>query len=527
MKKILFLITGTLFIALMSSCYEDLSNNPVANKPPKTYISVFADSTISQQQSSVRLHWWADDPDGLVIGYFISIDGIKWKFTSKNDSLLSFTILGTDTSYLFRVAAVDNSGNGKYDVQLISGNINFGPEPFTDLNGNNKWDEGEPFIDCGAIDPNPATLKLPLKNSPPVIKFLVDSKNNTILIPDTTFTVASFGWTISDLDGDYTIRKVFVALNDTSEKVELPPNTRFITLKAEAPFNSDIVDCDIYLGTSINVPFPVKLKGLKLNQLNRFYVYCDDIAGSRSQLISMPAEGSSLKWYVKKPKGDILIIDDYGVNDNTASFYNQMMDSLNLSDRYDIWDIKLGKTTSTPPLLLPRLLSPQFLETLRLFKVIIWYTDNDPTLEPAQIAIRNYTISGGKVLFSMMFPQLFDPRGLSDFLPIDSLSPAPISVIPKNTKVNPIGDGVILNYPQLSIDDGNVPVARIRTYYPNPVTSKNLYNLDLPNQPIISFKTSDSRIIFLGLPLSRVNGNPFNAKAFLDKVLFQEFGVTK
>lgn len=512
---------------IFSSCYEDLPNNPIDNKPPETYISVFADSTISQQQSSVRLHWWADDPDGLVIGYFISVDGINWKFTSKNDSLISFTILGTDTTYLFRVAGVDNFGNGKYDNQLISGNINFGPEPFIDTNKNGKWDEAELYTDCGAIDPNPATLILPLKNSPPEIRFLVDSKNNTILIPDTTFTVASFGWTISDLDGDNTIRKIYIALNDTSEKVELPANTRFITIKAEPPFNSDIVECDIYLGTSINFPFPVKLKGLKLNQLNRFYVFCDDIAGSRSRLISMPAEGSNSIWFVKKPKGDILIIDDYGVNDNTASFYYQMMDSLNLSNRFDVWDIKVGKTANTPALLLPKILSPQFLETLRLFDVIIWYTDNDPTLEPAQVAIRNYTISGGKILFSMMFPQLFDPRGLSDFLPIDSLSPAPISVIPRGTKINPIDEGLLSNYPQLAIDDGNVPVARIRTYYPNPVTAKNLYNLDLPNQPIISFKTSDSRIIFLGLPLSRVNGNPFNAKAFLNKVLFQEFGITK
>lgn len=527
MKKIFLIITGTLLITLLSSCYEDLVNNPVSNKPPKTYISIFADSTISQQQSSVRLHWWADDPDGLVIGYFISIDGVNWKFTNRNDSLISFTILGRDTTYIFRVAAVDNSGNGKYDSQILVGNINFGAEPFTDKNSNNKWDEGEPYIDCGAVDPNPATIKLPLKNSPPVIKFLVDGKNNTILIPDTTFTVASFGWTITDLDGDNTIRKVYIALNDTSQKVELPPNTRFITIKATPPFNSDIVDADIYLGTSINVPYPTKLKGLRLNQLNRFYVYCDDIAGSRSSLLAMPAENSNLRWFVKKTKGDILIIDDYHVNDNTALFYNRMMDSLNLGNRFDVWDIKSGKTSTTPALLLPKFLSPQFLETLTLFKAVIWYTDNDPTLEPAQIAIRNYTNSGGKVLFSMIFPQLFDARGLSDFLPIDSLSPAPISVIPRNTRVNPIGEGLSLGYPQLAIDDGTVPVARIRTYYPNPIAAKNLYSLDLANQPIISFKTSDSRIVFLGLPLNRLNGSPFNAKAFLDKVLFQEFGVTR
>lgn len=527
MKKIFYYIIGTLIVLLMSSCYDDLTNNPVTNKPPKTYISVFADSVISNQQSSVRLHWWADDPDGLVIGYFISVDGIRWKFTSSNDSLISFTILGTDTVYFFRVAAVDNSGNGKYDLQLTSGGINFGSEPFTDLNGNGIWDQGEPYVDCGSIDPNPAILKLPLKNSPPVIRFLVDRNNNTIIIPETTYTVASFGWTISDLDGDNTIKKVFIALNDTSQKIELPPNTRFVTIKASPPFNSNIVDCDVYLGTTINVPYSVKLRGLRLNQFNRFYVYCEDIAGARSSLIAMPAENSNIKWYVKKPNGDILIIDDYGVNDNTALFYYRMMDSLNLSNRYDVWDIKLGKTSTTPPLLLPRILSPMFLETLTLFKVVIWYTDNDPTLEPAQIAIRNYTTAGGKVLFSMMFPQLFDSRGLSDFLPIDSLSPAPISVIPRNTKVNPIQEGLALNYPQLAIDDGTIPVARIRTYYPNPVSAKNLYSLDLPNQPIISFKTADSRIVFMGLPLSRVNGNPFNSKAFLSKVLFQEFGVTQ
>jgi hypothetical protein len=355
----------------------------------------------------------------------------------------------------------------------------------------------------------------------------VDRNNNTILIPDTTFTVASFGWTISDLDGDNTIRKVFVALNDTSQKVELPPNTRFITIKVAPPFSSNIVDADIYIGTSITVPYPVKLKGLRLNQLNRLFVYCEDIAGSQSSLISMPAEGSNAKWFVKKPKGEILIIDDYSINDNTARFYNLMMDSLNLSERYDIWDIKLGKTTNTPALLLPKILSPQFIETLNLFKVVIWYTDNDPTLEPAQVAIRNYTISGGKVLFSMMFPQLFDSRGLSDFLPIDSLSPAPISIIPRNTRINPVEEGLIQNYPQLAIDDGSVPVARIRTYFPNPVTARKLYNLDMANQPNIGFKTSDSRIIYLGLPLHRVNGNPFNAKKFLDKVLFEEFGVTR
>ncbi len=201
----------------------------------------------------------------------------------------------------------------------------------------------------------------------------------------------------------------------------MPASTRFVTIKVEPPYNSDIVDCDVYLGTSITTPYHTKLPGLKLNDLNKFYIYCEDIAGSVSQLLSMPSENSSLIWYVKKPAGDILIIDDYATNDNAASFYYQIADSLNLSSRVDVWDIKLGKTSTTPAKLLPKFISPQFTETLKLFKAVYWYTDNDPTLEPAQISVREYIISGGKIFFSMIFPQQFDPRGLSDFLPVDSL----------------------------------------------------------------------------------------------------------
>lgn len=527
MNKFLLIILVLSAVISLSSCYDELVDAPVENKPPKTFVALFPDDSISQQQSSLRVHWWADDPDGLVIGYFISIEENKWTFTSSNDSLISFPISGTDTSYIFKVAAVDNSGNGVFDNQLIVNGINFGHEPFTDLNNNGVWDSGEPFIDCGAIDPVPASILLPLKNSPPVINFLINQSGTTIFIPETTFTVASFGWTITDLDGDGTISKVIIALNDTSHKVELPGNTRFVTLKAEPPFSSDEVECDIYVGTSVSTPYPVKLPGLKLNDENRFYVFAEDIAGGVSQLLEMPSDGSNRDWFVKKPKGEILIIDDNGNFDNSAIFYNEIFDSLGLGDDIDTWDIKLGRTTSTPGVLLPVFISPQFTETLKLFKYVFWYTDNDPTLGPAQVSINNYLNSGGKVLFSMIFPQVFDPRGLSDFLPLDSLSPAPISNLPINLGINPTADGVTLGYPQLRRDNSSNPVARIRTYYPNQLSAKNLYTLDLTGNPIIGFKSSDSKIIFMGVPLHRANGDPFKVKEFFEKVFFGEFGVQR
>lgn len=526
MKKVLLLL-ALLPALLFISCYEKLVEAPVDNQSPKTYIALFPDSTLSQQQSSLRIHWWGDDPDGLVIGYFISFDNVNWKFTTSNDSLISFPISGADTTYIFRAAAVDNFGNGVYDQQLIVNGINFGPEPFTDLNNNGVWDPGEPFIDCGAIDPNPASIELRLKNSPPVINFLVNQSGNTIFIPETTFTVASFGWTLTDLDGDGTISNVYIALNDTSQKIELPGNTRFVTLKAEPPYTSDVVECDVYIGSAITTPYHIKLPNLKLNESNTFYVYAEDIAGGISELIVMPSASSNRSWYVKKPVGDILIIDDNGNIDNASSFYDGIFNELGLSSRYNVWDIKLGRTSTSPGVLLPGFISPQFTETLKLFKYVFWYTDNDPTLGPAQVAINNYLNYGGRVLFSMIFPQVFDPRGLSDFLPIDSLSPSPISVLQANVGITPTDEGVSQGYPQLRRDNNPNPVARIRTYYPNTLSSTSLYTLDLPGNPIIGFKSTDSRIIFMGIPLHRANGDPFKVKDFFDKVLFGEFGVPR
>lgn len=197
----------------------------------------------------------------------------------------------------------------------------------------------------------------------------------------------------------------------------------------------------------------MKLPNLKLNSLNTFYVKAKDIAGSFSRTIAMP--DSQKKWYVKKPKGEILIIDDYTIADNAEGFYLKMLDSLGLGNKYDYLDIKYGKTATTPGIYLPKFINPTFIETLRLFKAVFWFTDNDPSLEVAQLSVRNYTERGGKILLSMVFPQIFDTRSLGDFLPIDSVSPTPISFIPFNTLVNVTPEGkhlVILNYKEIILE---------------------------------------------------------------------------
>jgi len=523
MRKLLLLLSIAGVFAFYS-CTDKLTDSIIANRPPVTHLFLYPDSSLARQQSKLTLHWWADDPDGIVIGYYITWDGAKWTFTTKNDSTIAFPIQGTDTMYNFKVAGVDNYGNGTYDKQHIVNGINFGPEPFIDSDSNGVYTQGETFIDIGNIDPNPASIQLPLRNSSPVISFLKDKTGQPIQLPDTTFTVASFGWEATDLDGDETIQKYYIALNDTSKKIEIPGSTRFITLKAVPPFSSDVISCDVYLGSSIKDPYSVKLPNLKLNAKNTFYMYAVDIADAKSNMIKMPEENKT--WYVKKPTGKILIIDDYATSDNPATFYSQMMDSIGLAGKFDVLDIKLGKTTTTPGILLPSYISPMFTETLKLFSAVFWYSDNDPTLDVAQATVRSYTDAGGKILFSMVFPQIFESSGLSDFLPIDGLSPAPLSIIPNNTMINPTADAVNLGYKQLQ-RDATGTVARIWTYNTNILTTTNLYTLGLTGSPVIGFKRNDGNIVFMGLPLHRLNGGSANVKSFFQKVLFGEFGVTQ
>lgn len=523
--KIYFTFILLLFLSiLIISCSESITGSKVQNHPPDTHIFLHPDSgkTISEQSSKLKVHWWGDDPDGFVVGYLISWDQKNYAFTQRNDSTFSLVIRGLDTSYIFSAAAVDNFGNKKYDQSVVVNGINYGGEPFTDANSNGKWDDGEPFIDFGAIDPTPAELKFPIKNSPPVVTFQQNTQ-----VPETTFTVASFAWNISDVDGDETVQKVYIALNDTSSFIELPGSARFVTIRAKAPFSGSSASADVFIGTTIGTPYSVKLPNLKLDAKNFFYVKAKDIAGTFSKMIQMPDTGKT--WFVKKQKGNILIIDDYGVADQAASFYNATMDSINsgvFKNKYDVLDIKFGKTSTTPGVLLPKFVNPTFSEMLKLFKVVIWYTDNDPSLEIAQLTVRNYTESGGKILLSMIFPQTFDTRGLSDFLPIDSVSPMPINIIPMNTKINLTTDGTASGYPPLAIDNSTIPVARIRTFYPSTAGAKSLYTLGLTGNPIIGFKDIDTKRIFLGLPLHRCNGTPSKVQEFLRKVLIDEFGVT-
>ncbi len=479
-------------LLLLGGCSET-PNEPVDNLPPETYLSLQPDGELRTTTSRQHIHWWGDDPDGFVAGYFISFDSNTWSFTTKNDSVFALSLSGSDTTYAFFVRAVDDQGNGAYDADGP-----YGAEPFTDENGNGVWDAGEAYIDLGAVDPTPADLRYPIENSPPVVEFTQGSD-----VPDTTFTVATFSWYGTDLDGDETIQNYMYALNDTLDPASwkaLPRSTTFITL-----FEDDgLVEGD-----------------------NIFYLKAVDIAGAQSRIIRMP--DTSRSWYVRKPRTELLIVDDYGPADASAGFYRSLTDTL-FGGRFrgaDVFDIKTGASSTARGKYLPPYINPTFIETLKLFRYVIWYGDNTPTLDVAQLALPDYQASGGHILFTAAFPEsAIDPRGgITDFAPIDSLSPQSIRFVPAGTRALP--DAESPGYPELVRDNEGVPVAFVRNLF-RKINARNFYRFEesarWEGEPVVAVRSGDSRFMLFGIPLHR-----FDAEGSVGELIYlifrNEFGL--
>ncbi len=505
MTKILRILLLVSLPLIYFACYDNPSDAVVGNQAPETHISLLPDSSISSQPSKLKVSWWGDDPDGLIVGFYYTWNGTDWKFSQSNDSLFTLKIGISDTTYLFQVSAVDDGGNGVFDNQVIQNNINYGPEPFTDQNGNGVHDPNEPFIDIGLIDPTPASLDFPIKNSAPVIAW-----NTLSVIPDTSFPVMSFGWNASDIDGESTIEKINIALNDTAEsnRVSLLGGVRTVTLRTN-DFNSDSPQMDVLIDGSENNKAAEKLNGLKLNDNNKFFVQAVDISGAKSNWIALPDSGNH--WYVKKPKGKVLIVDDYTVGDNSAQFYSAMFDSLGLKGKYDIYDFHTQK---------PPYLNVTFYETLKLYEDVFWYSDNNPSLDLAAGVVQKYLDRGGKIAFSLQFPQTVDLSLVQSFLPINADS--------SDFKISLIGGTTVTSdnnqYPDLTL---TTSIFRVRSFYLNPFGNIPLYSFSKNElKGYIGFTNSDKSLFFIGLPLNKMNGGPANVKALLHKVFFEDFGLT-
>ena len=513
MKNYLLLYFTISIFLIFFSCSDDQVSNPIGNQAPDTGLFLYPDSTINQQPSKLHVHWWGDDPDGVVEGFYIMWDGIDstWGFTRSNDSIFTLPIGTSDTTYKFFVASVDaEGGNENYDNSIIRNGISFGAEPFTDLNGNGKYDEGETFVDIGLVDPTPAELNFPIKNTAPTLQW-----NALTVLPDTSFPVMTFKWDADDLDGIETIQAINISLNDTTNFVTLNGSARLVTIRIK-DLNTTPPEMEILINGSDQNIFPETLFGLQLNSENKIYVQAVDLSGAVSNRISLPDTGSV--WYVKKPKGQLLIFDDFdgSSSEQVKIFYRNEFNSIGLQNKYDEYDLVNQKLPFE---------SVTVYEMMKLFKYTFWYSVSNPRLDLLNNVTNKYLGQGGKIAFSMTFQSSsgnyeFDLSTLQGFLPIDTVS-SPLSFLYSGADIIPSSQSV--NYPTLKT---TATISSVRTFIPNSVVTDSVYSIANPNiSGNIGFITKDKTEFFIGLPLYDCDGGSQNVDELLSKIFFEEFGL--
>lgn len=292
------------------------------------------DTTISVQE----VHWWGDDPDGNVIGYYYRWSFMDTAVFTEDESAIFYLPLRTEFDiYSFFVQAVDDSF---------------------------------------AVDPTPAVVSFPVYNSPPFIEWKLNSipqSNKTQDSVHYSFTHHSFFWDVSDIDGLESIKSIHYALDDTSSWIELPGNTR------------DIFLTDIPVGDHI---FHIKAEDIAGAESN-LLTFPDPES----------EESDILTWRVIEPQGDILIVNDFPGDQLTythQNLYKSIFDDLVGETGYSVWEIG-GKTTNSANKI-PY--SPEDIElNLSTFSKVFWFTFRGAnSLNDASLALTRFTRDGG-ILF--------------------------------------------------------------------------------------------------------------------------------
>lgn len=458
----LFLLST--IMVLIFSCTEDKVNTPLGNLPPETDIFVSSQDTLNYTQSTQHIFWDGRDPDGFITGFYYSWlenpQPSDWIYTTERSKVFPLQISGVDTIYLFQVKAVD---------------------------------------DEGMEDPTPARQNFPIRNSPPELKWTLAS-----LIPDTTFTVATFIWEVFDLDGDSTIDHFDYALDDdTLNWKRIPGYLRSLTLNAD----SGLVEGP-----------------------HSFTIRAIDIAGAQSEKLRMP-ENEGDFWYVKAPQGRYLLIDDFENESATVgypdAYYKGMMQSVLVpqGENYSYWNIEDLFPAS----------SEQFTQTMNLFDYVVWYTDisreTDEHFITAQVAIPKFLNraprEGGKIIYSTLFDQNFGVQGNPlAFSPVSALSAEDYRCFPGNI-YNP--DSLFFSaFPTIP----TLPVLQVSEFFVGvkalipKSTAVPVYRFQNPSPPndtplfIIIGKNDNSGLydfVFSATPLHQLKGNN-NIDEFFDIV---------
>ncbi|MFZ1946316.1 MAG: hypothetical protein WAW06_02100 [bacterium] len=324
--------------AMISGCAKE-EKLAVPNLLPETFLAV-GDSVRNPTAYSQVLTWWGEDKDGEVAGY-----EYRWFIDPSEGSCRLDTnwVRTAETSLTFDLPVTRGQSYHRFEVRSI--------------------DNDE------ARDSSACKVTLPVTNAPPVVVLDPDFS-----LPDTTIGAFLVKWQGSDPNGDNTLTRYRVWLDESADAAQdiTPPDT-------VATFGPD--------------DFAGRF-GWRTFNLIAIDSGCDT------------SEVLTHTWFVKEPTGQILLVDDLRTADQgetaekiTDRFYRTGLDSLSEANgrAYSVLNIeRYGGELSAHNL--PGLFGA--------FDLVIWYNDPNKTasarLAAAQGDLMDYLEGGGRLMLSSL-----------------------------------------------------------------------------------------------------------------------------
>lgn len=478
-KTFTYLFSFLVLAVFISGCDKGTLKG---NNAPDTKIALESINLNGQYRlnSVVELSWFGTDIDGYIQGYEISFDQLNWSYTETQDSIFKFPIpAGSDTiDVTFYVRAID---------------------------------------DKGAIDPTPAQLRIPLKNSVPTASF--DAAN---LPSDTAIAVTTYRWFASDPDGNETIVEAEMKWN-SGDWFSIDPYQALVTFVADT---NGTGNASVYYANN-NYPQPTLIDGINLNGNNTLYLRVKDIAGAYSKI------DTTTSVFIRKPSSTFLVI--CGQPNSVTQIYKPILNSI--GQAYDFLDY--AKTDfQNKPLNQPKFWSPTFRLTLMLYKKAFIYTDatlyNNPASGQSALllsfmgqGVQQFTDAGNKVFVSSQFSSTSDMSSVNGIYPIDGIVTSSGQVrISNDSTIYPVVSGA--QYPELkpkNILIGIYPIkksADAEEYYRASLTKLSGWQGDNLIGVRRKFNGNVSHVFF-GLGLYQFNKDVVELKNLMEEILVNDF----
>ncbi len=484
-------MAGLFGAVLLIGCRKAWIESSPINDPPETQLwaDTIARSGMHRLPTKVTLYWYGTDPDGFITGYQWAIDDTpQWHFTTATDTTILFQLPeGSDTAdIIFWVRSIDNKG---------------------------------------AIDPSPARLRLPFRNSPPSVRFVYPrpDANEKARYPSSTFPVLVLSWEADDPDGIQQIDSFRIYLNSMDEPyVSVPAGVNQITLEAVNPTSSRTT-CRIYFGNE-ETPTQGGVLTMRLNDTNQAIIVAVDAVGA----VSPPDTSRSVfLWRITRP---YLWVNGYT---SSYDYYdNWWLDRLH---RQGLSQIPILRLTEHQNNYYLHLQPTNFAQALvfRMFDYIFWAgNDAEFSLSLVQKSLVPFLNKGGKIFQALPFAYDADPRaGYFEIMPLDSLVESNGTfTLAKDSSVIPLVNG----WPALRAAK---IISSARPFHPHPQATP-LYNARLVT--IKDFQTrswngiayviaqrhypSGAHYIFSTILPDHLNGNG-NIDSFFQRIIHVEFQI--